>query len=84
MKRVERQISTGRKKLDVSARCHISGDASRSRHGRSSDRRIILLHLVPHSQHDGPVCVVRASDGKRKIACVVPAGEHVRFHVSLE
>lgn len=49
MKRVERPISTGRKKLKV----------------------------------DGPVCLVHASDGSRKIACVVPSGEHVRFHMDL-
>lgn len=30
-----------------------------------------------------PVCLVRATDGKRKIACSVSAHEHVRFHMDL-
>lgn len=32
---------------------------------------------------EGPVCVVRASDGKQKLACVVPMGEHLNFHMDL-
>lgn len=28
-------------------------------------------------QDNGPVCIVRAGDGKKKLQCVVPVGEHV-------
>jgi hypothetical protein len=34
-------------------------------------------------QVDGPVCIVRATDGKRKVACAVSAGDHVRFHMDI-
>lgn len=49
MKRVERPIVTGRKKLEA----------------------------------DGPFCLVRATDGKQKLSCVVSSGEHLRFHMDL-
>lgn len=29
------------------------------------------------SQDIGPVCLVRAGDGKKKLQCVVPMGDHV-------
>lgn len=32
---------------------------------------------------DGPVCLVRATDGKRKIQCVVTSGQHVNFHMEM-
>lgn len=31
----------------------------------------------------GPTCIVRASDGKKKLACVVPMGEHLAFHMDI-
>ncbi|CAN8070922.1 unnamed protein product [Agarophyton chilense] len=30
-----------------------------------------------------PSCLVRATDGKRKLACVVSSGDHLRFHMDL-
>eukprot|EP00173_Palmaria_palmata_P000592 Plantae.Rhodophyta-Palmaria_palmata.ctg12784.p2 GENE.Plantae.Rhodophyta-Palmaria_palmata.ctg12784~~Plantae.Rhodophyta-Palmaria_palmata.ctg12784.p2 ORF type:complete len:103 (-),score=15.41 Plantae.Rhodophyta-Palmaria_palmata.ctg12784:113-421(-) len=32
---------------------------------------------------EGPVCIFRATDGKKKVACAVAAGDHVRFHMEL-
>jgi hypothetical protein len=39
--------------------------------------------LNMRSKVDGPVCIARATDGKRKIACVIEAGDHVRFHMDM-
>lgn len=29
------------------------------------------------------MCIFRATDGKKKVACAVAAGDHVRFHMEL-
>lgn len=34
-------------------------------------------------QIEGPVCIVRATDGKKKLACAVAAGDHVRFQMDV-
>lgn len=33
--------------------------------------------------HEGPACIVHATDGKTKLACVVPSNQHAAFHLDL-
>ncbi len=78
MKRVTRPIVTGRKKLEVRLRYTVVLPCIGSLFFVEPRSNMPLTYNAGSTQDNGPVCIVRAGDGKRKLQCVVPMGDHVR------